>query len=110
MAGLKLPKRRLAARLGLVSLARLLADFEPFRLRWALQHWPYPVVKQARSLMSGAAKRTPGELAGETELLKTRLGTAQAGGATGGELWQSPARAARMRADQSEQRNSHLEA
>ena len=71
LAGLKLPKRRLAARLGLLSLARLLADFEPFRLRWALQHWPYPVVKQTRSLMSGAAKRTPGEFAGETELLKT---------------------------------------
>ena len=70
IAGLKLPQRRLAARLGLLTVSRLLADCEPFRLRWALQHWPYSIVKQTRSLLSSAGKRTPGELAGETELLK----------------------------------------
>ena len=37
---------------GCFTLARLLADFEPFRLRWALEHWPYPIVKLTRSLMS----------------------------------------------------------
>ena len=66
----KLPRRHHAARIGLLTLARLLADLEPFRLRWALQHWPYPIVKLTRSLMS-STKRTPAILAGETELLKT---------------------------------------
>ena len=56
---------------GLFTLARLLADLEPFRLRWALQHWPYPIVKLTRSLISSPAKPTPAVLAGETELLKT---------------------------------------
>ena len=35
IAGLELPKHRLAARLGLLTVSRLLADCEPFRLRWA---------------------------------------------------------------------------
>jgi hypothetical protein len=71
IAGSKLPRRRHAARLGLLTVARLLADFEPFRLRWALQHWPYPIVKLTRSLMSGPAQRTAAMIAGETDLLKT---------------------------------------
>jgi hypothetical protein len=71
LARTKLPWRRRAARIGLLTLARLLADVEPFRLRWALQHWPYPVVKLARSLMSGSMNKTPALLAGEAELLKT---------------------------------------
>jgi hypothetical protein len=71
IAGSKLPRRRHTARLGLVTLARLLADFEPFRLRWALQHWPYPIVKLTRSLLSGSAHSTATVIAGETELLKT---------------------------------------
>ena len=37
----------------------------------ALQHWPYPIVKLTRSLMSAATKRSPAMLAGETEVLKT---------------------------------------
>jgi hypothetical protein len=71
IARMKLPRRLHAARLGLVTLARLLADSEPFRLRWALQHWPYPIVKLTRSLMSDPSSRTPGVLRGESQLLKS---------------------------------------
>jgi hypothetical protein len=71
IAKMKLPRRLHAARLGLFTLARLLADSEPFRLRWALQHWPYPIVKLTRSLMSDASSRTPGVLRGESQLLKS---------------------------------------
>jgi hypothetical protein len=67
----KLPRRHHAARIGLFTFARLLADFEPFRLRWALQHWPYAIVKLTRSLMSDSSKRSPGVLRGEALLLKT---------------------------------------
>ena len=35
----------LAARLGLVSVGRLLAAVEPHRSRWALQHLPYEIAK-----------------------------------------------------------------
>lgn len=41
--------RRGIARLGLVSVARLLATVEPHRARWAVQHVPYPVAKLIRS-------------------------------------------------------------
>jgi hypothetical protein len=71
IARMKLPRRLHAARIGLFTFARLLAVSEPFRLRWALQHWPYPIVKLTRSLMSDASSRTPGVLAGETLLLKS---------------------------------------
>ncbi len=67
----KLRRRRHAARIGLFTFARLLADFEPFRLRWALQHWPYPIVKLTRSLMSGSSKCSAGVMQGEMLLLKT---------------------------------------
>lgn len=40
-------RHRLAA-LGLVTLGRLLARGEPHRVRWALQHVPYPVAKRLR--------------------------------------------------------------
>jgi hypothetical protein len=51
----KVPPRFHAARLGLLTFSRLLADFEPFRLRWALQHWPYPIAKLIRALLPGTA-------------------------------------------------------
>ena len=50
-------------RIGLFTFARLLADSEPFRLRWALQHWPYPIVKLARSIMSDPPSRATAVLA-----------------------------------------------
>jgi hypothetical protein len=67
----KVPSRFHAARLGLVTFARLLADFEPFRLRWALQHWPYPIAKLLRALLADAAKQPPTVLRGELVVLKT---------------------------------------
>jgi hypothetical protein len=51
--------RRLSARIGLLTVARLLADCEPFRVRWALQHWPYAIAKLVRALMPSAEKRSP---------------------------------------------------
>jgi hypothetical protein len=52
-------------------MARLLADCEPFRLRWALQHWPYPIAKLIRSLLPGVASRPGSLLEWETLILKT---------------------------------------
>ena len=52
----KLSPRRLAARIGLLTIARLLSDCEPFRVRWALQHWPYTIAKLVRTLMPPAVK------------------------------------------------------
>jgi hypothetical protein len=67
----KLPRRRRAARIGLLTIARLLADCEPFRVRWALQHWPYPIAKLTRSLMPPASKRSTTVSRGEALVLKT---------------------------------------
>jgi hypothetical protein len=67
----KVPERHRAARLGLVTFARLLADFEPFRLRWALQHWPYPIAKLIRGAMPPSSKRLPALLQWESLVLKT---------------------------------------
>jgi len=75
----KMPQRRLAARIGLLTIARLLADCEPFRVRWALQHWPYTIAKLVRALMPPAAKRSPVMMHVESEVLKAagdRLGVA----------------------------------
>ena len=47
-----LGRRRELASLGLNTIARLLAGSEPYRVRWALQHIPYPVAKRIRSIMS----------------------------------------------------------
>jgi hypothetical protein len=52
------PSRHAPARIGLLTLARLLADCEPFRVRWALQHWPYPLAKLTRALMASASQRS----------------------------------------------------
>ena len=67
----KLPPRRLSARIGLLTIARLLSDCEPFRLRWALQHWPYTIAKLARSLMPPAEKRSAVMMQVESEILRT---------------------------------------
>ena len=65
------PARRLSARIGLLTIARLLSDCEPFRVRWALQHWPYTIAKLARSLMPPAEKRSAVMMQVESEVLKT---------------------------------------
>lgn len=69
--GTKLPGHRRTARLGLLTLARLLTDCEPFRVRWALQHWPYTIAKLTRSLMTQDAKRSPVVARVESQVLKT---------------------------------------
>jgi hypothetical protein len=66
----KRPLRRLPARIGLLTIARLLADAEPFRVRWALQHWPYAIAKLIRALMPPAAKRSPVVMQVESEVLR----------------------------------------
>jgi hypothetical protein len=66
----KLPPRRLSARIGLLTIARLLSDCEPFRVRWALQHWPYTIAKLARSLMPPAEKRSAVMMQVESAVLK----------------------------------------
>ena len=48
------PRRSLAS-VGLKTIATLLARCEPYRIRWALQHVPYPVAKRIRSLMTSTA-------------------------------------------------------
>ncbi len=67
----KVPERHRAARLGLATFGRLLADFEPFRLRWALQHWPYQFAKMIRSAMPPPSKRSQTWIEWESLLLKT---------------------------------------
>ncbi len=65
----KLPTRRRPARIGLLTFARLLAECEPFRVRWALQHWPYPSAKLTRSLIPPAAKRSEVVIQAESQIL-----------------------------------------
>ncbi|MHB1561279.1 MAG: hypothetical protein ACYC61_27855 [Isosphaeraceae bacterium] len=65
----KLPTRHRAARVGLLTFARLLADCEPFRVRWALQHWPYAIAKLTRSLIPPTAKRSEVVNQAEAEIL-----------------------------------------
>jgi hypothetical protein len=66
----RVPARHYNAWLGALTLARLLAVAEPFRLRWALQHWPYGIAKFLRSHMPSASKRSAAELSGESIVLK----------------------------------------
>jgi hypothetical protein len=73
-AGSKLPARRLPARIGLLTIARLLADCEPFRVRWALQHWPYTIAKLVRALMPPPEKRSPVVRHVEADVLKAAGG------------------------------------
>ena len=55
-AGLKTDPQSLV-RLGLMTLARLLAIAEPYRVRWALQHVPYSMANALRSLMGSKEPR-----------------------------------------------------
>lgn len=67
----KVPVRHRAARIGILTVARLLANCEPFRLRWALQHWPYPIAKLIRSLLPAPADCSEFLARGESLILKT---------------------------------------
>jgi hypothetical protein len=66
-----LPLRRQPARIGLTTIARLLSASEPFRVRWALQHWPYPIAKLIRALMPPAPIGPTALFAGELLILRT---------------------------------------
>jgi hypothetical protein len=44
--------RHALAGLGLMTLGRLIGKVEPYRLRWALQHVPYPIAKRLRGIAS----------------------------------------------------------
>jgi hypothetical protein len=67
----KVPRRHFAARLGVQTLGRLLADCEPFRVRWALQHLPYPIAKLIRSLIPSPASVQASLMQGESLILQT---------------------------------------
>jgi hypothetical protein len=62
--------RHAPARLGLVTVARLLALVEPFRARWALQHLPYSVAKRARSLAGPNSGVDPAWATAESSILR----------------------------------------
>jgi len=65
-----LPYHRRWASLGLISLARLLAEAPPFRVRWALQQIPYPVARRIRSWMPTLQRRSEAVSRLEARLLK----------------------------------------
>ncbi len=67
----QVPRRHRLARLGLPTIARLLSGCEPVRLRWALQHWPYPLAKLVRSLMAVEPGRPPVPVRLDLLILKT---------------------------------------
>jgi hypothetical protein len=71
LAGAEFSPRRRLALMGLATLARLLADCDPFRTRWTLQHLPYPIAKRIRSLMPRPQRRSIGVSSLESLLLKT---------------------------------------
>jgi hypothetical protein len=58
------------ARLGLTTFARLLASADPYRVRWALQHLPYPTAKAIRTLMGPPGRRNPMLARWETDVLR----------------------------------------
>ncbi len=65
------PRRHLEALIGVTTIARLLAGVEPVRLRWALQHWPYPLAKLIRSVIAQTPRMPPWLSRRESSILKT---------------------------------------
>jgi hypothetical protein len=70
LAALDRSGRHPFARLGLVTVARLLEVVEPFRVRWALQHIPYPLAKQTRARMPARRRREPSLEHWESQVLR----------------------------------------
>jgi hypothetical protein len=62
--------RHVLARLGAVTLARLLTQTDPYRARWALQHVPYAAAKAVRALMPARVGPNPAWVAWETQVLR----------------------------------------
>ena len=72
--------RRSTARLGLVTIGRLLTDVEPHRTRWVLQHLPYPIAKVIRAEREWMNPLPSAWLRGEQKVLQQAID--QAGGRT----------------------------
>jgi hypothetical protein len=58
------------ASLGLTTAARLLSLVEPTRVRWTLQHLPYPLAKQIRARMAVVLPKTRLWIGGESLLVE----------------------------------------
>jgi hypothetical protein len=71
------------SRLGLITFARLLDVVEPYRVRWALQHLPYPVAKVVRSLMNPKTPPNAPLALWETQVLRAAWDRLHAEGALG---------------------------
>lgn len=61
---------RPVARVGLLTVARLLGAVEPYRARWALQHLPYATARSVRALMGPPGRRAPMLARWESDLLR----------------------------------------
>ena len=57
IASLRRFAERIASGLGLITLGRLAANVDPYRLRWALQHIPYPFARIIRQTSSSGKRR-----------------------------------------------------
>ncbi|WP_165064744.1 hypothetical protein [Paludisphaera rhizosphaerae] len=68
---LRLSRFRTEGLLGLATAFRLLPECDPFVMRWALQRLPYPIVRQARGIVSPSSRRSPAVVRLETLILKT---------------------------------------
>jgi hypothetical protein len=66
--------------LGLVTFARLLEVAESYRVRWALQHLPYPVARFIRTLMNPKSRRSSSLAPWEELVLEAATARLQAEG------------------------------
>jgi hypothetical protein len=62
--------RRRLTTLGLISIARLLTGQEPHRVRWTLQHLPYPIAKRIRSIMARSSQASTKRVEVDSMLLR----------------------------------------
>lgn len=67
-----LGRHRLAG-LGLTTVGRLLGQADPHRVRWALQHVPYPIAKRLRAAASGPEASVRAVRRWEAEILDAAL-------------------------------------
>ena len=90
VARLDRSRPRPAARLGLLSIARLLTSSESHRVRWALQHLPYSMAKSIRTSIGQAARKMPMLVRWERELLRAAWDMLHVHGRISGP-WEEPA-------------------
>ena len=65
---------RIASGLGLITLGRLAANVDPYRLRWALQHVPYPIARMIRQTSASGNAGKDRVVAWEFGTLRTAIG------------------------------------